>query len=73
MSKALVAIVFEVDEADVLTAKEAASMLGIQHASALKAAERETLRGQKVGSMWFFVRTDVEQYRSKQCKTKTPS
>jgi len=62
MSKTLIALALKVEESDVLNAKEAAQLLGIQHTSALKAAERETLKGHKIGSMWFFTRAEVERY-----------
>jgi excisionase family DNA binding protein len=70
MTKALVARLLEVDEKDILTAKEAAKILGIQHGSALKAAERGGLEGMLVGRTWFFMRTQVENYRTRRYYSK---
>ena len=63
MTKLLVAQVLNIEPDNILTAKEAAVMLGIQHPSVLKAISRDTLPATKAGSQWYLTVEDVEQYK----------
>jgi excisionase family DNA binding protein len=73
MTKTLVAQLLQVKDDDILTAKEAAELLGIQHGSALKAAERGGLEGMLVGRTWFFTRAQVEAYGGNECQKQSQS
>lgn len=63
MTKDIVARALGVSPSAICTAEEAARMLGIQHRSVLKAAERGTLKGTNVGRMWYFTIVEIETYR----------
>lgn len=65
MSKSLVAQSLDTDTANILTAKEAAVVLEIQHRSVLKAVGRGTLVGIKAGNQWYLTREDVEKYKER--------
>lgn len=53
----------KVEADDLLTAKEARQVLGIQHRSVLKAISRGRLKARRVGFLYYITRQDVEQYR----------
>lgn len=62
-TKKLIADKLGIPEEDVLTAKEAAGMLDIQHRSVLKAMSRGRLEAGQVGGRRYTTRQAVEQYK----------
>jgi len=71
MSKSLVAQSLNTEPANILTAKEAAVILGIRHRSVLKAVSRGTLVGIRAGNQWYFEIGQVNQYKTRQTNRST--
>lgn len=63
--KTLIASLVGISTDEILTPQEAAEILGIQHRSVLKALERGTLNGIKVGDRWYMKRESVYVYRDR--------
>jgi excisionase family DNA binding protein len=59
----LIAKALGIGVGDVLTAKEAAELLGIRHRSVIKAISRGRLMARQVGRMWYTTAHAVEEYR----------
>lgn len=52
--------------------KEAARMLGVASRTVLRLVERGELPGFKVGDVWRFYRSDIQQYINSQMRGRPP-